>query len=70
MHTDAQQTPCAQMLLAQSPAAVQLAPLGRLVHAPFEQMLGATQSASVVHDVRHAPPVPHWYGAHELVVAV
>ena len=55
----AQQTPCAQTLFAQSPSAVQVAPLGRFVHTPPEQMLGATQSPSTVQVLRHAP-VPHW----------
>jgi hypothetical protein len=55
VHTDAQQMPCAQTLFAQSPSAVQVAPLGRLVHTPTEQMLGARQSPSMVHVVRHAP---------------
>jgi hypothetical protein len=58
-HAVAQQTFCAQTLLVQSPLAVHEAPLGRLVHAPFEQMLGDTQCASAVQSVRQAP-VPHW----------
>ena len=57
----AQQMPCAQTPFAQSPSAVQAAPLGRFVHTPPEQMLGATQSPSTVHVVRQAP-VPQTYG--------
>ena len=68
LHAPAQQMFCAQMLLAQSPFAVQLAPLGRLTQAVPMQTLGVTQSASAVHDIRHAP-VPHWYAPHVDVVA-
>ena len=50
----AQQIPWAQMLLAQSLFAVQVAPLGRLVHTPVEQMFGETQSVSALHVVLHA----------------
>ena len=69
LHAVAQQMPCAQTLFAQSPSAVQVAPLGRLVHTPPEQMLGATQSPSTVHVVRHAP-VPQMYGMQLDAVAV
>jgi hypothetical protein len=64
-----QQIPCAQTLLAQSPAAVQVAPLGRLVQAPPEQTLGATQSVSTVQVVRQAP-VPQTYGEQDEVATV
>jgi len=69
LQTLAQQMPCAQTLFAQSPFAVQVAPLGRRVHAPPEQMLGATQSPSTVHDVRQAP-VPQLYAPHEIGAVV
>ena len=62
LHTVAQQMFCAQMPLAQSPSALQATPFGRLVQTPFEQMLGAVQSPSAVHVVRHIP-VPQTYGA-------
>jgi hypothetical protein len=55
LQTVAQQMPWAQTLLAQSPSAAQVAPLGRLVQTPFEQMLGAVQSPSAVHEPRHIP---------------
>jgi len=61
LQTLAQQMFCAQMLFAQSPFAVQVAPLGRRVQTPPEQMLGARQSPFTVHVVRHAP-VPQTYG--------
>jgi hypothetical protein len=54
----AQQTPCAQMPLAQSVFAVQVVPLGRLVQTFDEQILGEAQSAVTMHDVLHAPE-PH-----------
>jgi hypothetical protein len=65
----AQQMPWAQMLLAQSLLAVQVAPLGRLVQTPVEQMFGDTQSVSTVQVVLQAP-VPHAYGSHIDDVAV
>jgi hypothetical protein len=67
-HAVAQQTLCAQMPLVQSVAAVQAAPLGRLVQTPPEQMFGDTQSASAVHVALQAP-VPHTNGSHIDVVA-
>jgi len=65
----AQQIPWAQMLFAQSLFAVQVAPLGRFVHTPVEQMFGDTQSVSAPQVVLQAP-VPHVYGSHIEVVAV
>jgi hypothetical protein len=55
VHVVAQQMFCAQMLLAQSPFAVHVAPLGRGVHTPPEQMLGDWQWASTVQSIRQAP---------------
>jgi hypothetical protein len=69
LHADAQQIPCAQIPLAQSPSALQATPFGRLVQTPLEQMLGAVQSPSAVHEVRHIP-VPQTYGAHPDEVTV
>ena len=69
VHALAQQMFCAQMPLAQSPAAVQATPLGRLVQTPPEQTFGATQSVSTVQVALHAP-VPHTNGSHIDVVAV
>jgi hypothetical protein len=44
-------------------------PIGILPQLMLTQLLPVVQSAAeVVHDILHAP-VPHWYGAHELVVA-
>jgi hypothetical protein len=57
VHAVAQQTPCAQMPLAQSVSAAHEAPLGRLVQTPLMQMFGATQSASAVQFVRQALPL-------------
>jgi hypothetical protein len=65
----AQQMPCAQMPLAQSLFAVQVAPLGRFVQTPVEQTFGDTQSVSALHDVLQAP-VPQPNGSHIDVVAV
>ena len=52
-----QQTPCAQMPLAQSVPAAHVAPLGRFVQTPLMQMFGDTQSASAVQFVRQAAPL-------------
>ena len=65
----AQQIPWAQMPLAQSVFAVQVAPLGRFVQTPVEQTFGDTQSVSTVHVVLQAP-VPQVNGSHIDVVAV
>jgi len=64
----AQQTPCAQMPLAQSPPAAHVAPLGRLVQTPPMQTFGETQSPSTVQVVRQAPE-PHANGSHIDVAA-
>jgi hypothetical protein len=59
----AQQTPCAQKLDAHSLPSEQKAPMGFLPHELAAQVLGATQSASLRHDVKHRPPL-HAKGAH------
>jgi hypothetical protein len=64
----AQQTLWAQMALAQSPFAVQAAPLGRFTQTPPEQMFGDAQSVSTVQVVLQAP-VPQANGSHIDVVA-
>jgi hypothetical protein len=69
VHAVAQHTPCAQMPLAQSVAAAQLWPFGRLTHTPPEHTLGARQSPSTVHVTRHALPL-HTYGSQDEDVAV
>jgi hypothetical protein len=65
-----QQTPCWQSPDAHSVPAPQVIPSGFLVHWPALQMLGATQSVSVVQRVRQVPPVPQLKGAHEIAAAV
>jgi hypothetical protein len=70
VHAVAQQTPCAQMPLAQSPPAEQVAPLGRLVQTPPMQMFGDTQSASTEQVIRHALAEAQTNGSHIDVVAV
>jgi hypothetical protein len=65
-----QHLPWAQNVELHSSLAPQLAPIGFLPQLPPMQVLGATQSASVVHVVRHVLlSVAHWYGAHDCVVA-
>ena len=64
VHAVWQHTPCWQKPEAQSLATAQVAPTGFFVHAPPTQTLGATQSASAVHDVLQAL-VPHTYAPHE-----
>ena len=64
-----QQYPCAQKPESHSVAIVHAVPVGFNVQLPALQMLGATQSASAVHVVRHAvPPVLQVYFPHEPVV--
>jgi hypothetical protein len=61
-------TQCPDAQSASRPDA-QVPPIGILPQLELTQLLPAVQSLAVeVHDVLHAP-VPHWYGAHELVVA-
>ena len=57
VHAVKQQTPCAQMPLAQTVPAAHVAPLGRFVQTPLMQMFGDTQSASAVQFVRQAAPL-------------
>jgi len=65
-----------QTLLTQNPDAQSefrpdehVPPIGIFPQLMVTQVLPVVQSAAeVVHDVLHAP-VPHWYGAHELIVA-
>jgi|SRR6185369_42102 len=52
----AQQTDCWQKPLAHSAETEQATPGGFLVQAPATQTLGATQSASAVHDPLHVVP--------------
>jgi hypothetical protein len=65
-----QQTPCWHRPDAHSVPPVQVTPRGFFVHCPALQMLGATQSVSVVQRVRQVPPVPQLKGAHEIAAAV
>jgi len=52
-HAVAQQTPCAHTLLAHSPAAEHVAPIGFLPHEPPLQTLPGVQFASVAHCPKH-----------------
>jgi hypothetical protein len=47
----------------------QVAPTGFLPQLPRLQVVGAMQSLSPVHVVRHCPFVSHWNGAHDVLVA-
>jgi hypothetical protein len=70
VHVVMQHLPCAQNVELHSASAPQLAPRGFLPQLPLTQVLGETQSASVVHVVRQDLPSPaHWYGAHDCVAA-
>jgi hypothetical protein len=65
-----QQRPWAQMFELHSSLLPQVAPIGFLPQLEFWQLLGATQSASDVHVVRHVlPSGAHWNGVHGVVVA-
>ena len=65
-----QHLPCAQIVELHSASAPQLAPIGFLPQLPPTQVLGDTQSASVVHVVRHdLPSAAHWNGVHDCVAA-
>ena len=59
----AQQTPCAQIPELHSGPVVQTAPFGFFPQLIIAQLFGVTQSALVVHVVRHAPLLPHWNGS-------
>ena len=56
-HELAQQTPCAQTLLAHSAAPVHTAPSGFLPHDPDVQVLPVLQFASVAQRVEHLLPL-------------
>lgn len=56
VHVVWQQTPWAQIPLAQSPPAAQAAPRGSLPQLPPLQTLPAEQSALVVQDARQLVP--------------
>ena len=65
----AQQTPCSQNALWQSPGAAQLAPIGRRPHEPLRQTFGGAQSPSAAQvDLQAA--TPHLNGKHELAAGV
>jgi hypothetical protein len=65
-----QHRPCAQIAELHSSLLPQVAPIGFLPQLPATQLLGATQSASVVHVVRQVlPSGAHWNGVHGSVVA-
>jgi hypothetical protein len=65
----AQQTPCAQKVLAHSALAAQAVPFAFLVQTLAMHTLGAAQSVSTVQVVRQALLVPHAKGSHGDVVA-
>jgi hypothetical protein len=52
-----QQTPSVQWPLVQSTSSAQVAPLGRRPQEPPRQTLGATQSASLAHEVKQLCPL-------------
>ena len=64
-----QQTPCWQRPDAHSVPPAHVVPSGFFVHWPALQMLGAMQSLSVVHVVRHVPLVLHANAPHEIAAA-
>jgi hypothetical protein len=64
-----QQTPCWHRPEAHSAAPVQVMPSGFFVHWPALQMLGAMQSALVVHVVRQVPLGLQLYAPQEMGVA-
>jgi hypothetical protein len=65
-----QHLPCAQIMEKHSSLMPQVAPIGFLPQLPATQLLGATQSASDVHVVRHVfPSGAHWNGVQGCVVA-
>jgi hypothetical protein len=69
VQAEPQQTPWAQKLLWQSPAAAQLAPIGRSPHEPPLQTFGGAQSASAAQVDLHAA-TPHLKGKQELGAGV
>jgi hypothetical protein len=68
-HAVEQQTPCAQIPELHWSSPPHTAPIGFLPQLPPTQVLGAMQSASVVHVVRHWPLVSHWNGAQVVLLA-
>src|SRR4029079_1023190 len=62
------QRPCAQSAELHSPSPPQAAPSGFLPQLLLTQVLGATQSASVMQLIRQVfPSAAHWYGMHAWV---
>src|SRR5262245_7521169 len=57
VHALPQQTPCSQKLELHSGPPPHGAPIGFLPQLPLMQLLGAMQSASLVHSVRQRPSV-------------
>jgi hypothetical protein len=55
-----QQTPCWHRPDAHSVPLVQAVPSVFFEQTPLLQTLGGTQSADVMHMVRHVPVGPHW----------
>lgn len=69
-HMVMQHLPCAQIVELHSLSLPQLAPIGFLPQLPPTQLLGVTQSASVMQLVRQVlPSEAHWKGVHAWVVA-
>jgi len=65
-----QQRPCAQIFELHSSSPPQEAPIGFGPQLPLMQLLGETQSASVLQLVRQVlPSIAHWYGVHGCVIA-
>jgi hypothetical protein len=69
VHVAEQQRPCAQIAELHSASAPHAAPRGFLPQLLLTQVLGATQSVSVMQLVRQVfPSAAHWYGMHDWVV--
>lgn len=64
-HAAEQQTPCAQMPELHSVPSPHVPPSGFFPQLPITQVLGVTQSESMVQVVRHWPLPPHMNGAHD-----
>jgi len=65
----AQQIPCSQNPVWQSPGAPQARPVGFFAHAPLTQTFGAVQSPSTVHEVLQTF-APQVYAPHDDGVVV
>jgi hypothetical protein len=63
VHAIEQHTPCAQIPELHSVPSPHVAPSGFFPQLPITQMLGGTQSMSIVQVVRHWPFAPHMNGA-------